>query len=389
VKRFLGITLMIILSALLMEAVLRIQQAAGPLYDLEFTAQTLERCSPVLNHRRLPEESWTLEGEACYGEYSGYHFTMSHDADGVRRNPLRPGRSEYPESADPFRILFVGDSFVEGYADSTTLPQHVWESLQRRIGEAMPIRIDNVGCSSYSPAIYIPQVKQLVPRLQPDLVVVVIDESDLGDDYLRYRNLIQRDAEGRNIAVRASPLLVEFNTGFDRIRQSRLYLARVVRKLWHTWVYMPAYRKGYRSWHHGRWILGYSRDKDPGAGRKYRSEIGYFESNLTELMSTLAELLGDRGRILFVSHPYVQHLVPDESGWTYNTFVASAVAKVAATNGIDHYDATTDLAAAAAGDPASLYWGDIDMHFNFYGMRIYGGLIAERLEPLIRAYTTD
>ncbi|MFH1844352.1 MAG: SGNH/GDSL hydrolase family protein [bacterium] len=385
-KRILGITLMMILSALLLEAVLRIQQACGPLYDLEFADQTLERCSPVLNHRRLPEESWTLEGEECYGEYSGYTFTMLHDENGVRRNPLRP---EYPAAEDLFKILCVGDSFVEGYADSTTLPQHVWEYLRQRFDGLTRIRIDNVGCSSYSPAIYIPQVKQLVPRLQPDLVVVVIDESDLGDDYLRYRNLIVRDAAGRNIAVRASPLLVEFNTGFERIRRSRLYLTRVVRKIWHTWVYMPAFRKGYRSWHAGRWILGYSRDKDPDARHKYKAEIDHFEANLAELMTTLTELLGDGGRVLFVCHPHVQHLVPDSDGWTYNSFVSSAVAKVAAEQKICYYAAAADLLTAAAGDPARLYWRENDMHFNFDGMRIYGGLIATQLEPMVRALLTE
>lgn len=59
--------------------------------------------------------------------------------------------------------------------------------------------------------------------LKPDVVVLDIDETDLGDDYLRYRDLIIRDSSGRNIGVRASELRREFTDGLVEMGRYPLY----------------------------------------------------------------------------------------------------------------------------------------------------------------------
>jgi hypothetical protein len=46
----------------------------------------------------------------------------------------------------------------------------------------------------------------LLPILRPDYVIVDVDETDLFDDFVLYRQLIVRNERGQNIAVKPSPL---------------------------------------------------------------------------------------------------------------------------------------------------------------------------------------
>ena len=41
--------------------------------------------------------------------------------------------------------------------------------------------------------IFVPQAKKLLPLVRPDYVVVDVDETDLYDDFARYRDLIVRN----------------------------------------------------------------------------------------------------------------------------------------------------------------------------------------------------
>lgn len=121
-----------------LETGLRIQQKTGPYYDLEFSKWSLDLLSGDLNHGPSPKEDY--------------------DADGIQRSRLRP--SSYPEGTKPFSILFMGDSFIQGYGPSDNLPQHVWEYFQTTELKTAPLLLLNAGYSSYSPSIFIPQAKK-------------------------------------------------------------------------------------------------------------------------------------------------------------------------------------------------------------------------------------
>ena len=100
----------------------------------------------------------------------------------------------------------MGDSFIQGYDDSHTMPHLVWHWFKTRQRDCPPPCCLNAGTSSYSTLIYIAHAKRLIPKLRPQFVVVNIDETDLGDDYIRYRELVVRNAEGEVVAVKSSRL---------------------------------------------------------------------------------------------------------------------------------------------------------------------------------------
>jgi lysophospholipase L1-like esterase len=360
------------------EIALRVQQYIGPIYDLKFEDITMEGLSDVVNHKPMRKQFHKLSGRSIYGEYAGYEYTNSHDPYGIRENSLRPKYVKDGSGNRVISILFMGDSFTEGYDDTNTMPQHVWTYLNRM---HCVMNVYNAGCSSYSPAIYIPQAKLIIPKVKPDIVVVDIDETDLGDDFIRYRKLIVRDNKGKDIAVRATPIYYEYNYGFLKIRKQPFFIIRLLQTLYHKKIYMPAVKKKYRG--DDRKTLSFSWDKSADAKDKYKEEIEFFRSNMRELAETLIYLMGDRRKIIFLYHPHLQHLQADSNGRYWNRFVSSTVREVSEEYDIVFYDSSDDLNKMFMGRPQDFYWPG-DMHFNFKGLKIYGTLVAERLLPILK-----
>jgi len=376
-KTALRIVLSTAIGLLLAEGLLRVQQKLGPGCDLEFADLAHSNVSEILNHKPPPLLHWTLHDERIYCEQAGLSYDIRRDSLGLRINSLRPR----PDTSS-FTTLFMGDSFVEGYDDPHTLVQVVHERLLAGNVIDGNARTCNAGHSSYAPSILTAQARLLIPEVHPDMVVVVIDQSDLGDDVLRYEHLVVRDDRGRIVAVRPSPTSLAQVRGLEAARDEPLYLGRLLRKLYHTRIYMPIFCEGYHSLFPGD-VYVFARDRDADTDTHAR-ELAIFGRNLADLADTLLELTGSPERILFVSHPHLQNLSPEPEGFLWRDLVAPAVAAAAIPRGIAVYDATADLRDRFAGDPASFYWPG-DIHFNFEGFRIYGELIADRLGPRIEA----
>lgn len=366
-------TIVIVVTLFLLEMALRIQQRFGPIYDLKFEQVSLDGISDVVNHKPLRKNTRKLSNPSMYGGFNGFEYIFYYDSNGIRENRLR---SNDESGNNAIRILFMGDSFIQGYDDKNTVPQHVWVYFKKK---GIGTNIYNAGFMSYSPAIFIPQSKQIIPKLKPDFVVVDIDETDLGDDFIRYQKLIVRDDYGKNIAVKFSPLFYENYYGFLKIKQQPLFIIRLMQSLYHTKIYMPAYKKHYRNDNRG--ILDFSRDKSGNAQGKYQKEIDFFRRNVGELAETLIDLMDDRGRILFLYHPHLQHLKSDSDGRSWNCFVSNTIKEVAETYDIAFYDASNDLRIQFKGNPQEFYWNK-NIHFNFKGLKLYGELVAQRLLSL-------
>jgi len=371
-KRLIELFLIFVLVFFALEITLRIQQRLGPLTDLEMVKVDLDFLSDIINHK------------CCNEGYFLFHKSdwveRTYDKNGIRINRLQP---DCAGDCRAFKILFLGDSFMEGLDDAYTIPNCARQYLQRAYKDHATFIALNAGCTSYSPTIYIPQAKILIPLLKPDFVVVAIDETDMGNDFFDYKRLIVRDVEGNNIAVRRSPPFHAFLSGLYRIKKHPLYLIRFIRKIYHTRLYIPAFTDIYYR-NDSRDELRFSRDKNASL-EKYAEEITFFENNLEELAETLINLMGDKGRIFFISHPHLQHLKPDSTGFYWNNFVSESVAKVCQNYGVAFYSLAQDLKDKSEGDSQRYYILE-DMHFNRYGIKVYGELVAVKILPMIEPF---
>jgi hypothetical protein len=363
--------LLIITWAAIFEIGLRVQQYFGPLYDLELAHVGLDWESDVLNHKPEPKN----QNLCIYGDLTGFSYKRSFDANGIR---IVDDTALMAGCRHPISVLFFGDSFMEGYDDKNTLPYHVAKYFKTEQGACL--KAYNAGYTSYSPAIFVPQAKKLLPLLRPDYIVVDVDETDLYDDFARYRGLIVRNERGQNVDVKVSPIGHECSVGLMEAREHRLYLVRFAAKLWHSLVHMPAVIKQYQS---DLALFSYSQDQDADLEGKYAAPLLAFRQNLQELAEVLKDYTEDGSRMIFIFHPHLQHLKPDAAGHVWNDLVSSSVQKMCAANNFLFFNATETLKQRFGSHPDDFYWWTGDMHFSFKGLEEYSVAVAAFMASVI------
>ena len=362
--RFLGQAVLLAVSwAAIFEIGLRMQQYFGPLYDLEMANINLNWESNVLNHQPEPEN----QNLCIYGDLTGFTYKRSFDANGIR---IIDDTALVAGCRNPVSVLFLGDSFMEGFDDKNTLPYHVARYFKTERGVCL--KTYNAGYTSYSPAIFVPQAKKLLPIVRPDYIVVDVDETDLYDDFARYDQLIVRNERGQNVGVKVSPIGHECSVGMMEARKHPLYLMRFVAKVWLSLVHMPSVIEKYRS---ELTLFSYSQDHGADLERKYSKALLPFRRNLQELAEVLKDYTRDGSRVLFVSHPHLQHLKLDAAGHVWNDLVSSSVQKTSIANNFLFFNATDTLKQRFGPHPEKFYWKD-DMHFNFKGLEEYSTAVA-------------
>jgi lysophospholipase L1-like esterase len=274
-------------------------------------------------------------------------------------------------------LLFLGDSFMEGYDDAHTLPNRVAENLLR--DHRICSMAYNAGQTSYSPAIFIPLARKLVPAIRPDYVVIDIDETDLVDDVYRYEPLVVHDAQGGVDRVKVSPPLYALHAGLIEMRRHWFYLQRLVGKLWLTQVTVPRLLRervvpdGFLASH----------DRSADLEARHARELAIFERNLKQLIEVILPSMASADRIIFINHPHLEHLQSDAQGPIFNDLIRRTVRKVATAHGAAFFDATPELTQRFAGKPQDFYWNG-DMHFTFPGLDLYAEAVAGFLAGRLR-----
>jgi len=357
--------LLVIVWLAIFETGFRLQQYFGPLYDLEMADVNLNWESDVVNHQPTPEN----QNLCIYGDSTGLSYKRSFDVNGIR---IIDDNALLADCPNPASVLFLGDSFMEGYDDRNTLPYHVAKYFKTERGVCL--KTYNAGFTSYSPAIFVPQAKKLLPIVRPDYIVVDVDETDLYDDFVRYRKLIVRNERGQNVGVKVSPIGHECSVGLMEAREHPLYVMRLVAKLWHAYVHMPSVIEKYRGSDFA--LFSYSQDHGHDLEQKYAEALSAFRQNLQELADVLKDYTGDGSRVLFIFHPHIQHLKLDASGHLWNDLVSSSVQTMCAANNFLFFNATATLKERFGSHPENFYWKSGDMHYDFKGLEQYSAAVA-------------
>ena len=350
------------------ELALRLQQWWGPLYDLEARSANFDWYSDVVNHRPLRHSVHAFNGKSMFGALDGSSYTEDFDELGIRQPVSSGGARDCPNRIS---ILFMGDSFIEGYDVPHTVPDRVAHRLADAYGICTAIY--NSGLSSYSPAIFVPLARQLMPVLKPDYVVVDVDETDFEDDVYHYEPLLVRDSHGRNVGVRASPLFVEVTRRLIEMRSRPFYLQRLVEKLRLRHLVEQVPPRDFT----------FSQDHGDDLEARYARELSIFRRNLSELIGELGAGLPSNSHIVFIRHPHLQHLTPQGKGFVWNGAIGAMVARVARAHGAQFFDAAPVFRQRAGAQPQKYYWPG-DMHFSFEGLDLYADSVADFLAQTLR-----
>lgn len=281
--------------------------------------------------------------------------------------------------------MLFGDSWVaeggipEGFA--RYLAQH---------GQFRCIQILNDGVGSFSPSLIMLKASNLIEQEQPILVVINIDETDLMDEWIRYRHGSVRDSPGQLIAVLPSmPDIPDFVLyyGLMIIEEQPIYLLRMMEKLYFTRVFMQRlidiHKQKYMLPNFNN-LFGPQMSLNPNT--EFREPIAYFRERLIEMITRLRNEIGDRGDIVLTHHPHYLHLAEDD-GKHYNDTVSLIIAEEAVRSDTPFYDAAVDFGAVhGAGQSEVFRWPeDRYSHLTHPAYVEYGHWIAQRAAPLLRA----
>jgi hypothetical protein len=170
-----------------------LELAARLMEPREVLRSYFETRDPILNHKFIPG----AHGYQKTTEYSAYYAINSlglRDRELTRQKP-----------AGTRRILVLGDSFTEG--NGVQAAETASSVLQEKVdasGLKTRWEVINAGVGSYSPLLEYLYLKTAGLDLQPDVVVLNFDLSDIYDD-VQYTRLARFDERGDPVAVTADP----------------------------------------------------------------------------------------------------------------------------------------------------------------------------------------
>lgn len=135
-------------------------------------------------HELRPDRPW------LYGMIPGARGNLPISGEivyQINADGFRDDLYERPKPADTFRILVLGDSVAFGYGVEmeATFPKRMEASLAAATRQPR-FEVLNLGVSGYNPFTEAALLRDLLPRYQPDLVLVQFCINDLNDPTLHF-----------------------------------------------------------------------------------------------------------------------------------------------------------------------------------------------------------
>ena len=156
----------------------------------EMTFYKFRQRDPILDHSFIPNSTGKLGSKE-------FRTTYKINSMGFRDYEYALNKPDNVE-----RILILGDSFIEGYGVNIddTCVKILERKLNQRGGSRYTYEVINCGILSYSPTLEYLQLKEKGLCLNPDTVILFLDQSDLQDDYI-YKRFLLLDDDSRPKAV--------------------------------------------------------------------------------------------------------------------------------------------------------------------------------------------
>jgi hypothetical protein len=278
------------------------------------------------------------------------------------------------EAATRVKILSLGDSWIED------------GGIQRGFGEELASRgkcIESIngGTTSYAPSPITIKGELLIRKHRPDYVLVNIDETDLMDEWTRYRRSAIRDSMGRLVEIHYEPNVTIpeiLAAGFVVLERHDSYILRLVEKIYHTRVFASRIYDLYTTVpHENSYQVLMSPQVSPDPERSHAHAFANFRQVFEEMLDRLAAAGVQSGHLVVSHHPHrlgIEH--------RYNNALEKLLRASCLRKNVSFCEA----------DPAELYakadlamffrTDDAFSHLNDEGYVRYGRFIARRCLPM-------
>lgn len=336
-----------------------------------------EHPDPVFHHRFVPNAS---------GFWKMPEFNVSYSINSIG---LRDREISRNKPTGTKRVLMLGDSFTEGNGVEAkdAFPARV-QALVDAAGLSTRWEVINAGEGSYSPLLeYLLLKKQLID-LEPDLVILNLDLSDVYDD-IQYTKLATFDASGDPVAVLADPerkpgpwYVEAAYSAKDFLKDNTRLYNFVRRRIAPMLMARPVASADVRTDKYAMIRDGY----DPGDGSDWSLTFGYIER--------IRDLLAARGVPLWLAvYPYAHQVSPREwhdgrvfwsfeQNRVYTTAPLKKVEELGRNRGIPVINMTDDFLERSKNE-FPLYFA-YDGHFLPAGHAVAADAIFRELLPFLQ-----
>ena len=252
-------------------------------------------------------------------------------------------------SANEYRILALGDSFTEGVG---TVDDSTWvRALGRKLTSAFPdksITAINAGISGSDVYYEYMLLKERLLDLQPDLVIVAINNSDVNDIMVR-GGMERFQADGTTVYGNSPPSW-EWIYGISFIFRSIVHDV-----LGYDWLFMTP-------------------DEAVAAQRQALAQI-------TTAVDAFVRLAREEGfRLLVVTHPHEGEMRTHNYFRGFGEVVADLAndTSIASIDLLDYYTVNGIITEETAAE----FWWRLDAHHNGRGYEVMGDAIADAIKRL-------
>jgi len=292
--------------------------------------------------------------------------------------------SELNNGKNSKTILFQGDSWFEQIENIEGIEKILQNSLLN------DYKIVNGGITSYSPSLMHAQYKLLIKNFiqKPNIMVIYIDQTDIGDELCRYKELIVRDQKKNLLAVNYEeyPLFKDpFNLhqtlsyskiNFDhksKIKKIYYYYAYKMKKVYFKSIKKIKFELGYAQYQkcYGDKIYSYLYNLK-------NEDRTYFEKTVNDFFKLIEED-NDIKKIYIVTHPHKVHILKKKQildisnlilklSINYNKFHHINFSKIIQEN--DYFYGVSNLDI----------WAEDQMHLNKEKFQIFFNVILKEIE---------
>lgn len=215
----------ILLAVASLLAVVGLTEVAARVYD----SATAELTRPEIYDRGLTIKSWV----AHHTLKPGMSFAVRNPDSGDKVRVVttsfgtRGTEPRVPKPAGVFRVLCLGDenTLAPYIEESQTFCGQLQQRLQSR--SKLNIEVLNAGVPDYCAALSYIQTRQCLMALEPDVILLNFDLSDIADDYKYRRMIVQR---GDDTAICPHPALLPPAASRSPQLDNMFLLPRMVKK---------------------------------------------------------------------------------------------------------------------------------------------------------------
>jgi hypothetical protein len=339
-------------AAFLIEGALRLQERVGPIVRLA--------------NLDLPDNQSNLT----------HHKVAGHPDDFAAKTTMP---AHCPPDASTVRILFLGDSWVEEGGMTEGLANYA----KPRLGPNACLELYNGGVASFAPSLMLVKGRLLIRSLHPDLVVANVDETDVMDETLRYKDHLIRDETGHIARISPERLDSLFREGLLQAESRHTYIGRLVAKVFHTRIFMPQLQR--------LTTITYESLMEPALSPQPRvthaQELTYFEHILDEFLVGLKTEVGEPDRLLITHHPHYLGMNELGPGKKYNNILSDILSSHCAGYQIPFYEAQSDSRELYGSQFAKYFlWPEDKLsHLTHEGYLRYGYFIGRKYFSGIQA----